>query len=55
MARQNRQQQGTQHITLARRVATAVFERAGPHPFVKHARRAQKFRKEHQLAIGPRM
>ncbi len=51
MARQNRQQQGTQHITLAGRVAAAVFERAGTHPFIKHARRAQKFREEHQLSI----
>ncbi len=41
-----------QYITLARRVAAAVFERASPHPFVKHARRAQKFSEEHQLAMG---
>ncbi len=44
--------QGAQYITLAGRVAAAVFERAGTHPFVKHARRAQEFRDEHQLAVG---
>jgi hypothetical protein len=40
VGRQNRQQQGTRHITLAGHDAAATFERAGTHPFIKHAPRS---------------
>jgi hypothetical protein len=40
VGRQNRQQQGTRHITLAGRDAAAAFEPAGAHPFIKHAPRS---------------
>lgn len=51
MARQQAQHQGAQDVALVRRVATTVFQRAGRHPAIEHARGRQELREEDQLAV----
>lgn len=49
--RQQCQHQCAQHIALARRIATAVAQRALRYPTIEYPRGSQKLSEEHQLSV----